>query len=237
MWPISAKTEQALRAQAERLHRWQHDHPESSPADVGHSLALTRTAFAHRAVIIARRHPDFTAGLAALVRDHAARNLVRGVARGLAKTVFVFPGQGSYWPGMAAELLDSVPAFRDKALACASALAPHVGWSLIDVLRDAPGAASADRVDVLQPTLFAMMVCLAELWQCAGVRPDAVIGHSQGEIAAAHVAGALSLEEAARVVALRSQALTAVAGAGAMVAMSAACAIAGPMASKAATSS
>ena len=100
--------------------------------------------------------------------------------------------------------------------ACAQALEPFVDWSLVDVLRGEPGAPSSERVDVVQPALFAVMVSLARLWRSSGVRPAAVVGHSQGEIAAACVAGALSLADAARVVALRSQALCVLAGEGAM---------------------
>ena len=103
--------------------------------------------------------------------------------------------------------------------ACAEAFAEFVDWSLIDVLRGAPGAPSLDRVDVVQPVLFAVMVSLAELWRSIGVRPDAVIGHSQGEIAAAYVAGALSLRDAARVVTLRSKLLLALSGRGGMASL------------------
>ena len=125
-------------------------------------------------------------------------SVVRGVATPAGKTVFVFPGQGSQWLGMGVELLDTAPVFAAQIEACAEAFAEFVDWSLTDVLRGAPGAPGLDRVDVVQPVLFAVMVSLAELWKSVGVRPDAVIGHSQGEIAAAYVAGALSLRDAAR---------------------------------------
>ncbi|MDQ3935281.1 MAG: SDR family NAD(P)-dependent oxidoreductase, partial [Actinomycetota bacterium] len=138
-------------------------------------------------------------------------------ARG-AKAVFVFPGQGSQWRGMGLELLDSAPVFADSLRACAEALSRHVDWSLEDVLRGAEGAPSLERVDVVQPALFAVMVSLASLWRGFGVEPAAVVGHSQGEIAAAHVAGGLSLGDAARIVCLRSQAVRDVmAGHGGMV--------------------
>ena len=116
--------------------------------------------------------------------------MITGHATPAGKTVFVFPGQGSQWIGMGVELLDTAPVFAEQMNACAEAFAEFVDWSLIDVLRGAPGAPSLDRVDVVQPALFAVMVSLAELWRSIGVRPDAVIGHSQGEIAAAYVAGA-----------------------------------------------
>ncbi|MYS25473.1 acyltransferase domain-containing protein, partial [Streptomyces sp. SID7804] len=130
----------------------------------------------------------------------------------------VFPGQGSQWAGMGAELLDTSPAFAERLHECAAALAPFTDWSLVDVVRGADGAPDFDRVDVVQPATWAVMVSLAALWRAHGVTPDAVVGHSQGEIAAAVVSGALSLEDGARVVALRSRAIGRVlAGAGGMM--------------------
>ncbi|WP_159037362.1 acyltransferase domain-containing protein, partial [Streptomyces sp. NRRL S-4] len=118
--------------------------------------------------------------------------------------VFVFPGQGSQWVGMAVGLLDSSGVFAERFGECAAALAPFVEWVPVDVLRGCEGAPSLDRVDVVQPMLWAVMVSLAEVWRVSGVRPAAVVGHSQGELAAAVVAGVLSVEDGARIVALRS---------------------------------
>ncbi|MDX3559367.1 acyltransferase domain-containing protein, partial [Streptomyces europaeiscabiei] len=131
--------------------------------------------------------------------------------------VFVFPGQGSQWVGMAVGLLDSSPVFAARFAECGAALEGFVEWSLVDVVRGVEGAPGLDRVDVVQPVLWAVMVSLAALWESFGVRPAAVVGHSQGEIAAAVVAGALSLVDGARVVALRSRAIVALAGRGGMV--------------------
>ncbi|MEK8168973.1 acyltransferase domain-containing protein [Streptomyces sp. M19] len=111
--------------------------------------------------------------------------------------MFVFPGQGSQWVGMAVELLDSSPVFAARMAECDQALSAFVDWSLLDVVR----AGEFEQVDVVQPVLWAVMVSLAEVWKSVGVTPDAVVGHSQGEIAAAVVAGGLSLEDGARVVA------------------------------------
>jgi acyl transferase domain-containing protein/acyl carrier protein len=217
-WVISARTQRALRAQAERLAGFLAGRDELRPADIGWSLATTRAGFEHRAVIVGTEHAEFRRGLAALAEETSPPALVRGKAdTGGDRVVFVFPGQGAQWAGMAVELLDSSRVFAAEFAACAQALAPFVDWSLEDVLRGVAGAPDLDRVDVVQPVLFAVMVSLAAVWRSFGVEPAAVIGHSQGEIAAAYVAGALTLADAARVVALRSKALTTLSGRGGMV--------------------
>ncbi len=137
-----------------------------------------------------------------------------------AGVVLVFSGHGSQWQGMALELLDSSPLFALRMQACEEALAPYVDWSLSKVLHGRRRAPKLERVDVVQPALFAIAVSLAELWRACGVEPDAVVGHSQGEIAAAYVAGGLSLEDAARVVALRSGMLAGIAGMGGVLSVS-----------------
>ncbi|MET8877843.1 SDR family NAD(P)-dependent oxidoreductase [Nocardia sp. NPDC004604] len=121
---------------------------------------------------------------------------------------------------MGHQLLQTSPVFAERVTECARAFEPMVRWSLIDVLDGTAEPSLLERVDVVQPALFAVMVSLAELWRSVGVRPDAVVGHSQGEIAAAYVAGAISLQDAARIVILRSQALTQLAGRGGMASVS-----------------
>jgi len=212
VWALSARGAAALRLQADRLVRHLDTHPGVADLDVAHSLAF-RTDFEHRAAIVG---DDLRSGLRALGAGTAAPNLVRGTAIA-GETVFVFPGQGAQWPGMALALLDAQPVFARHLTECADAVESYVDWSLLDVLRGVPTAPPLDRVDVLQPVLFAVMVATARLWQACGVTPAAVVGHSQGEIAAACFAGALSLRDAARVVTLRSKALTALAGAGGMM--------------------
>ncbi|MCP2170189.1 type I polyketide synthase [Goodfellowiella coeruleoviolacea] len=216
-WVLSGKTETALRQQADRLRALVADDPTLDPADIGLSLATTRTVFDHRAVLVGADRDALLAALSALAADQPDPAVVRGVPTPGGRPVLVFPGQGSQWTGMAVELLDSNPVFAERMAECAAALSSFVDWSAIDVVRGAPGAPGLDRVDVVQPVLFAVMVSLAEVWRSCGVEPAAVVGHSQGEIAAACVAGALSLEDAARVVALRSVELGALAGRGGMV--------------------
>ncbi|WP_168587765.1 type I polyketide synthase [Saccharopolyspora sp. ASAGF58] len=214
-WVLSARTPVALRAQAARLHTHLNTAGQS-PLDVAYSLATTRSALPHRAALVADDEPKLLAGLKALADGDDAPALCTGTTFGERAAVFVFPGQGSQWIGMGRQLLGTSEVFAASIDACAEALAPHLDWSLLDVLRDAAGAPQLDRDDVVQPALFAVMVSLAELWRSWGVRPEAVVGHSQGEIAAACVAGALSVRDAARVVAVRSRLLTALAGRGAM---------------------
>ncbi|PTA47924.1 type I polyketide synthase, partial [Micromonospora sp. RP3T] len=220
-WPLSGRSPAGLRGQAARLRAYAETHADVDLADVAFSLATTRTAFEHRALVLGADRTELVAGLQTLERDGQAANLIRGVARPVGDTVFVFPGQGSQWAGMALDLLDTAPAFAEQFRSCARALAEHIDWSPVDVLRGRPDAPPLDRVDVVQPLLFAVMVSLARLWEAEGVSPSAVIGHSQGEIAAAHIAGALSLADAAAVVALRSQAITALPGQGGMASIAA----------------
>ncbi|XVQ06197.1 type I polyketide synthase [Spirillospora sp. CA-255316] len=205
-WPLSGRSARALRAQAARLAAHLDDHPELDPLDIGYSLAFTRVPFEHRAVVTGRDRAELLAGLRGLAEGDPGAGTVTGTADLDGRTVFVFPGQGSQWVGMATELIDASPAFAARIADCERALSPFVDWKLTEVLRDS-SAGSLDRVDVVQPVLWAVMVSLAEEWRASGVRPDAVVGHSQGEIAAACVAGLLRLEDGARVVALRSRAI------------------------------
>ncbi|HEY7144160.1 MAG TPA: type I polyketide synthase, partial [Streptosporangiaceae bacterium] len=224
-WVVSGGSRAGLAAQARRLAGWVGERPGVGPAEVGWSLATTRSMLGHRAVVTGGSAGVLVAGLAAVAAGEPAAGVVTGVAGGAGgdggglagRVVFVFPGQGGQWAGMGRELAEACPVFAGRLGECGRALARFVDWDLGEVLAGAEGAPGLERLDVVQPALWAVMVSLAALWQAAGVRPDAVVGHSQGEIAAAVVAGILSLEDGARVVALRSKALVALAGRGGMV--------------------
>ncbi|GAA1954813.1 hypothetical protein GCM10009754_25500 [Amycolatopsis minnesotensis] len=205
-WVLSGRTEQALRAQAGRLAEHLRADPGAGAADVAHSLLTARALFDHRAVFVGSDRDRLLSGLDAFAGG-AAGGAVRGEAGPRGRTVFVFPGQGSQWTAMAVALLDSSAVFREEVLACVRALEPHLDWSPLDVLRCAPGAPSLDRLDVVQPVLFTVMSALTAMWRSAGIEPDAVVGTSQGEIAAAYASGALALSDAARLIALRSEVL------------------------------
>ncbi|MEU0812143.1 type I polyketide synthase [Streptomyces sp. NPDC005970] len=216
-WVVSGHTPDALRAQAARLRE---SAATADPVGVGRSLALTRAGLRHRAVVLSGDRDGLLGGLDAVVGDEPSAHVVTGSAAADASgVVFVFPGQGSQWAGMATELLDAAPVFADSMDKCAQALAPHLDWDPIQVLRNGE---PLERDDVVQPVLWAVMVSLAALWRSLGVVPSAVVGHSQGEIAAACAAGALSLEDGARLVALRSRVFAEhLSGKGAMVSVAA----------------
>ncbi|MDI5968919.1 SDR family NAD(P)-dependent oxidoreductase [Streptomyces sp. SL13] len=219
---LSAKNDEALREQAARLLAAVGT-GRPQPADVARSLVETRASLEHRAVVLAATADELTAALAAIAAGGAAPGAVtRTGDAGRGGVVFVFPGQGSQWVGMAVELLDASEVFRRRIEECDLALREFVDWSLLEVLRAVgdEGAKWLDQVDVLQPVLWAVMVSLAQMWRAAGVVPSAVVGNSQGEIAAAVVSGALTLRDGARVVALRSRlAIELLAGRGGMVAV------------------
>ncbi|MCD9141061.1 type I polyketide synthase [Streptomyces albireticuli] len=221
-WTLSARSVEGLRAQASRLLAYVTERPGLDPVDVGFSLVTARASMEHRGVVLGNGREALLKGLEALAEGAPGAGVVSGVARGGVRPVLVFPGQGSQWVGMAVGLLDSSPVFAGRIAECERALSPYVDWSLGEVLRGGEGSEELlERVDVVQPVLFAVMVSLAEVWRSLGVEPGAVVGHSQGEIAAACVAGGLSLDDAARVVALRSRAIRKVAGLGGMVSVAA----------------
>ncbi|HXC23946.1 MAG TPA: type I polyketide synthase, partial [Solirubrobacteraceae bacterium] len=223
-WALSGRGEVALHAQAERLGEHLMADDELDPVDVGYSLAVGRAAFDSRAVVIGATREELLVGLGALAGEEPAESVVEGAATDACASggvVFLFPGQGSQWVGMARALLDCSPVFAERVRECEQALAPVVDWRLEQVLRGLDGSPALDRIDVLQPVLFAVMVSLAQLWQACGVPPAVVVGHSQGEIAAACVAGGLSLEDAARIVALRSRMQAAHEGHGGMMSVAA----------------
>jgi len=218
-WLVSGRGEAALRAQAARLRDFLAGRPELSSTRVGFSLADSRAAQSHRAAVVAADREALLAGLHSLAEGTPDGRVVTGVPSP-GETVFVFPGQGSQWVGMALGLAESSAVFAGCLRRCAGAVERYVDYRVDAVLRGEPGAPSLERVDVVQPVLWVVMVALAGLWRSYGVEPAAVVGHSQGEIAAACVAGVLSLEDAARVVVVRSRALPELCGLGAMASVS-----------------
>ncbi|WP_322619943.1 type I polyketide synthase [Streptomyces acidicola] len=212
-WLLTGQGTRAVREQARILRTLVHaGDPDRIAAALLHGVDPAHPC---RAAVTATGPDDLAAALDALAdgtpTDHVTEG--RPTARD-GGPVFVFPGHGSQWPGMARELLDTSPVFARRMEECADALAPHLDHNPLDVLR---GTHALTTPDVTQPALFAVMVSLAALWESVGVRPAAVVGHSLGEIAAACVAGALTLDDAARVAASWGTAQLSLHGRGDMV--------------------
>jgi acyl transferase domain-containing protein len=214
-WVLCAESAPALAARAARLVQFIEQRHDVDPTDIAYSLTATQTSFGHRAVVVGADRVELLQGLRAIASGASSPLVITGRASAAGGTVFVFPGFGTQWTGMATELVATAPAFAHQMRLCDEALSDFVDWSLLDVMH--AGGSPLDRVDVLQPVLFAVMVSLAAQWRALGLQPDAVLGHSHGEIAAAYVAGALSLRAAAKVVTLRSKAIRVIGGPSDMV--------------------
>ncbi|QDX31003.1 type I polyketide synthase [Dickeya poaceiphila] len=218
LWPIAAKTDTALRKKAAQLREYLLNKQDVDPINVGYSLGISRSQFSCRAAVRGQSREVLLKGLLALEngQDYPTLTVGASAANESGKLLFIFPGQGSQWPKMGMELYNAFSVYRQAINEVDSALRAYVDWSLIDVLHANPDTPPLDRIDIVQPALFAVMTALARLWQSFGFTPHAVAGHSQGEIAAAYIAGALSLQDAVRIVALRSRLMLSQSGHGAM---------------------
>nr|BCB14678.1 type I polyketide synthase [Streptomyces spiroverticillatus] len=215
-WPLSASSAEALRAQAARLLDWLKNDDAPQPLDIAYSLATTRTAFDHRAVVLGADHEELVAGLRALAEDGTG-NAVSGVARSGGRTAFLFTGQGAQRVGMGRELYEAFPVFASAFDAvCANLELP------VKNVVFGGDPETLDRTEYTQPALFAIEIALYRLVESWGVRPDVLVGHSIGEIAAAHVAGMLSLKDACTLVAARGRLMQALPEDGIMIAVQAA---------------
>ncbi|MBB4689031.1 acyl transferase domain-containing protein/acyl carrier protein [Amycolatopsis jiangsuensis] len=229
-WPVSGRGSAALRARAEQLMSYVDEEPEGSLADIGLSLATTRSAFERRAVLIGSRSPQFVRGLAALVDEEEARGVVSGIATAAGRTAFLFSGQGSQRAGMGAQLAARYPVFAAAYDEVCAELDRHLGGHPELDADPQPGRRLREVIDSgdgldetrwTQPALFALEVALFRLVRSWGVKPDVLTGHSIGELAAAHCAGVLSLADAAKLVVARGALMQALPAGGAMAAIDA----------------
>lgn len=219
-WVISGKTASALAAQAGRLGRYVRARPALDVVDVGYSLVSTRSVFDHRAVVVGQTRDELLAGLAGVVAGRPEAGVVCGVGKPAGKTAFVFAGQGSQWLGMGSELYAAYPVFAEALDAVVDELDRHLRYPLRDVIWG-HDQDLLNTTEFAQPALFAVEVALYRLLMSWGVPPGLVLGHSVGELAAAHVAGALCLPDAAMLVAARGRLMQALPAGGAMFAVQA----------------
>ncbi len=218
--PLSARSEAALRELAGSFSTWLSGRPDDvALADIARTAAVRRDHHAHRLAAVGATPADLAESLRGF-HDGAVSGspLAHGAAplTGAPKLVLVFSGQGSQWAGMGRQLLAEEPVFRAKVDECDAVLAPHLGWSVRAELTAGADSSRLTETEVAQPALFTLQVALAALLESWGIVPDAVIGHSIGEVAAAHVSGALSMAEAARLVSLRGKVMQRATGLGKM---------------------
>ncbi|WKE67779.1 type I polyketide synthase [Streptomyces sp. WP-1] len=226
-FPVSARNAPALRAQARRLYDHVVAAPDTSLVDLGYSLATTRTAFEHRAVVVARDHSELLGSLRALTEDDGRPGVHRGTSRSQSRLALLFTGQGSQRAEMGRELYESRnlhPAFAHSLDECCVLLDPLLPVPLRDVVFAAPGTEFSELLRTTrfaQPALFALETALFRQFEAWGVGPGLVAGHSVGEVTAAHVAGVLSLADACTLVAARGRLMDALPAGGGMVAVAA----------------
>jgi acyl transferase domain-containing protein/acyl carrier protein len=217
---LSAHSPEALKAMARAYQEFLGAEVEAPPAlrDVCYTASVRRTHHDHRLALVGRSRGELVEQLAAFLRDEACPGMASGckLAGRHQKLVFVFSGQGSQWLGMGQELLEQEPVFRETIERCDQAMREHVHWSVLEELTAHAGQSRFNEVDVIQPAIFAIQVALAALWQSWGIVPAAVVGQSLGEVAAAYVAGALSLADATRIICRRSRLVKSMSGQGGM---------------------
>ena len=217
-WALSARSEQALRAQAEKLRDFVAADPQADLADIGASLVSSRSRFEHRAVALGGDRDELLSALTSLSEGAEVPAVVRGTAGELGGSVFMFPGQGAKWAGVARELYDTFPVFAQSLDEVCERFDAHLPFALKPLLlADEPEG--HERTDVMQPALFALQVSLYRLLARHCPRPGHLIGHSVGEIAAAHVSGVFDLDTATRLVAARGRVMQSVTEPGAMLAV------------------
>jgi len=216
--PLSARSPEALRDLARSFREFVAG-SSATLHDICYTSAVRRSHHDHRLALAARSKEEVGDCLDAFLAQEARPNLsVGGATFGRKRQlVFVFPGQGSQWHKMGRELLEQEPVFRSSVELCDQAMREFADWSLLEAIR--AEELPLEKIDVVQPVLFAMEVALSQVWRSWGVEPAAVVGHSMGEIAAAHFAGALTLRDALRITCWRSRLMARLSGRGAMAAI------------------
>jgi acyl transferase domain-containing protein/acyl carrier protein len=223
LFPLSARSEAALVAAARGLHdHLQRDADRASLDDLCYSLSTRRTHYEHRLAVISRSREELADSLRAFADGESRPSLVSGRIpsdRKESRCVFVCSGQGPQWWAMGRQLLEAEPVFRETILECDERLSAYSSWSLWKELNADEASSRMQETSIAQPALFSIQVGLARLWRSWGIVPDAVIGHSVGEVACAYLAGALDLEDALRVIFERGRSMDVAGARGRMLAV------------------
>lgn len=215
--PISARSEEALVALAGRLATYLGDRPETTLADLGYTLSRRRTHLSHRHTLIAEDVAEAREQLQALA--DGGDIAVGRTDTVVPKVVFVCTGMGPQWWGMCRGLLDRLPVFAESIARSDAELSRYADWSLIEELRRDESCSRMDETEIAQPANFAVQIALAAQLAHFGITPDALIGHSAGEVAAHHLAGLLTFEQAVQVIYHRSRLQQRTSGLGRMLAV------------------
>lgn len=215
---LSAKSEAALRDQAKQFAAFLSNRELSSQElyDVAASAAFRKTQYKHRISIVGANQERLISKLRAFAAEEGEELLDVDPAVFSPKVAFVFSGHGSHWLGMGRNLMLHEPVFHEALMECQKAFSPYLKWSLLDELMKTESDHRFDEIEVIQPLFSAIQIALAKLWIAKGVEPEAIVGHSMGEVAAAHIAGCINLDEAARIICLRSQLMNETKGQGTM---------------------
>ncbi|RNL83724.1 alpha/beta fold hydrolase [Sinomicrobium pectinilyticum] len=211
--PVSAKSTAALKDYTRAYAAILKNAPDTVVRDICVASAMLKPAFDHR-VLFTTEHRDELLEALENFAQGTEEIIPLNLSSSINKLVMVFPGQGGQWIGMGKELLKKEPVFKEVIEACARAFRSYTDWNLVEVLQATPEINRLQEIDVIQPALCAIQIALARLWMSWGIYPDGVVGHSMGEVAAAHIAGILSLDDAARIICKRSALMKTVSGKG-----------------------
>lgn len=220
--PISARSSEALKAQAKVWQDWLLDSENDSDfLDIGYTASVRRSHHPHRLALVAKDRKQLATQLEAFGNEENGASFCTGRMNPEAKPklVFVFTGMGPQWWAMGRQLLDEEQVFCDAVLRCDELFSQHAAWSLLEELTAKESVSRITEPDVSQPAIFALQVGLASLWRSWGVIPDAILGHSVGEVAAAHAAGVLTLVDAVKLIFHRSRLQNQARGSGKMLAL------------------
>jgi acyl transferase domain-containing protein/acyl carrier protein len=219
--PLSGRTAESLRDRARSVAQYIRTKPEVAAHDITYTAAARLEHFQHRLAVVASCREDLSSALEAFAENGDPVNLTAGRVRAkdAPKVAFVCSGQGAQWWAMGRELLTSIPVFRQEIARCADEMSRHVAWDLLEELRRDESSSRVGETEIAQPALFALQVALAAVWRSWGIKPDALVGHSVGEVAAAYLGGVSSFADAVKLICHRGRLMQRATGLGKMAAI------------------